>query len=229
MISIIICAFNQSFLTKSILKDLSCLKIPHETIVVNNGSTDDTTHVIEQAGATHIKLTTNMGFGRANNIGYAASTGDHVLFLNNDVIVKGRKTDWPEKLIGNGIVCCQSGLLSNSFDFIQEGKGNLNQPHGYCSGWCLMAARNIWESLKLPYSYVDGAIIERTSPGPWNEKFFLYFEDGDLTFRAKKQGIILEERDAPIQHIARATSRAAGLIGWYKESKKLMIQEWKNK
>jgi GT2 family glycosyltransferase len=220
MISIIIPVFNCSQYTESCLKDLSKLETDHEIIIVDNGSSDNTEKIVKQYNAQYIKLASNLGFSKANNIGYAASKGDFVLFLNNDIIVKGKTKNWTDKLILNdeNVICVQSGLLNEHFQFIKEGKGLVNEKFGYASGWLLCARRFVWEKLKIAGQM-----------GPWNEAFFLYFEDVDLSFRIKKSKIQIDEIDIPIQHIGRTTSRVSGLISNYSISKNLINSMWKGK
>ena len=57
-----------------------------ETIVVDNGSTDDSLDVARGAlgAATIVRLDTNRGFARGNNLGIGRARGDLVLTLNND-------------------------------------------------------------------------------------------------------------------------------------------------
>jgi len=67
-----------------------------EIIVVDNGSTDDSAAVAELAGATVIRLATNLGFAAAVNRGLKAATAEWVAILNNDVTLA---PDWLERLL----------------------------------------------------------------------------------------------------------------------------------
>ncbi|MCW2949228.1 MAG: hypothetical protein JWN41_241 [Thermoleophilia bacterium] len=71
---------------------------PYEFVFVDNGSTDGTVDYLRALvtaggdgatyhGATLIENATNLGFGGGCNQGIAASAGDRVLLLNNDVVV----------------------------------------------------------------------------------------------------------------------------------------------
>ncbi len=59
-----------------------------ETIVVDNHSVDGTQEFIETnfPNVRFIDPSKNLGFGRANNLGYAESSGQFILFLNPDTV-----------------------------------------------------------------------------------------------------------------------------------------------
>ena len=56
-----------------------------EWIVVDNCSTDDSVAVAESLGACVLRLSENVGFSAANNVGARMATGDVLGFLNPDV------------------------------------------------------------------------------------------------------------------------------------------------
>ena len=95
-LSIIIVSYNTVELTTqcldSIASSLSKSSIDLEVIVVDNSSTDDSVDRIKKTklyplGCTVIKNDTNVGFGKANNIGLKKARGKYILFLNSDTMV----------------------------------------------------------------------------------------------------------------------------------------------
>ena len=63
-----------------------------EVIVVDNGSTDDTSAILEEMGdrCRHVRLGANQGRNRARNIGKSMATGRYVKFLDSDdVLLQG--------------------------------------------------------------------------------------------------------------------------------------------
>ena len=62
-----------------------------EVIVVDNASGDGCEAILEKEfpSVRLIALTQNVGFSRANNIGYVLSSGENLLFLNPDTEVIG--------------------------------------------------------------------------------------------------------------------------------------------
>ncbi|MCL6456624.1 MAG: glycosyltransferase family 2 protein [Gorillibacterium sp.] len=71
---------------------------PHEIIVVDNGSVDETISFCRQEKLTFISLPYNTGFPEACNRGLRLAVGDTLLLLNNDVIVSH---NW----LGNMLAC----------------------------------------------------------------------------------------------------------------------------
>jgi radical SAM protein with 4Fe4S-binding SPASM domain len=92
-VSIIILCWNQLKYTKLCLKSIEkYTSSPHELILVDNGSTDDTRKFLEGYARTHphvqlILNDQNLGFSVGNNQAIEKATGDYILFLNNDVVV----------------------------------------------------------------------------------------------------------------------------------------------
>lgn len=230
-LSIIIPVLNNSRFTKNALNDLAKLPKNHEIIVVDNGSTDDTADVLMQASSRYsgngqkfsvIFLNENRGFGAANNQGYNLSIGTNVLFLNNDIYVKSSYRTWTQNIIRQTtkgyLVAAQAGLLNNEFNFVKEGKDiDLNNPLSYLSGWCLGGSRKRFDELKL-----------KNQKGPWNERYFLYFEDDDLSWRARQNNIKMKLVNVPVHHFGRMTGRLLNMQKYFIESREKFITDWKN-
>jgi GT2 family glycosyltransferase len=85
--SLIVPVFNRAALTKRCLDAvLATVPAGTETIVVDDGSTDETAEVLaEFAGAIRpLRLRGNAGFANACNRGADEASGDLLVFLNND-------------------------------------------------------------------------------------------------------------------------------------------------
>jgi glycosyltransferase involved in cell wall biosynthesis/radical SAM superfamily enzyme YgiQ (UPF0313 family)/Tfp pilus assembly protein PilF len=91
--SIIIPVFNNLSLTRQCLESIwQNTDVPHEIIVVDNGSTDGTRdylYRLESEGEVRvISNRANLGFAKASNQGARAARGEYLVFLNNDTIVQ---------------------------------------------------------------------------------------------------------------------------------------------
>ncbi len=241
-LSIIIPVFNNANFTKLALEGLTKLPSNYEIVIVDNNSEDDTADIVDgfvvdtpddRASVVYIGCFDNLGFGAANNKGYKHAKGRNILFLNNDIRIEKDFETWPEEMIGLAeegyIVGTQGGLLDGQFNFVKEGSGLPQKDYWYMSGWCMCGSRETFDKLILNHYRKDGNIVEGKAWGPWNEKFFLYFEDGDLTWRAKKLGIEFKEIQVPIHHFCRTTGRKYSMFGYFKKSQRIFRKEWKEK
>jgi glycosyltransferase involved in cell wall biosynthesis len=85
-ISVIIPNFNrEALLAETVNNLLAQSRPPHEIIVVDDGSTDNSIEVIRSFG-TKVKLVqqANQGPGAARNAGLAVATGDYIQFQDSD-------------------------------------------------------------------------------------------------------------------------------------------------
>lgn len=243
-LSIIIPVYNNVNFTKNAVKDLLQLPNNHEIIIVDNNSFDDTGLVIHEllqqaspnsAKLIYISCPKNLGFGRANNKGYKHCSGKNILFLNNDIRVKDEYGTWTQTLIKvcqeGKLVSANGGLLDEQFNFIRETNKLIDSEYFYLSGWCLAGSRETFDKLILNHYSDDRTdeIIEGKAWGPWNEKFFAYFEDDDLSWRAKELNIPLDVIDVPVHHFGRMTSKKLNLLDMYKFSQGTFKTIWREK
>jgi GT2 family glycosyltransferase len=108
-LSIVIVTYNSIAQIDACLASVASTVPPidSETLVVDNASPDGTAHAIRQRwpGVTVVDAGANVGFARANNIGIRRSSGELLLLLNPDTVLRpgaiGRlvhvleSTPWP--------------------------------------------------------------------------------------------------------------------------------------
>ncbi len=93
--SVIIPSFNRSDEIHALLASLAALQFPKdrfEVIIADDGSTDDTAHIVRQAQqeydyTLHYLSQKNQGPGAARNLGMSKAQGDFFIFLDSDVTV----------------------------------------------------------------------------------------------------------------------------------------------
>jgi GT2 family glycosyltransferase len=218
-LSIAICVFNKFNFTKTCLNDLSHLPNDHQVIVVDNGSSDETQSQLQNSKEiVYHRSEINLGFAGGSNKAYSLSTAPNVLFLNNDIRVRSNKENWTEELIKRcayGLVGPTMGQLDNQLNFVQEANRVL-PGKSYMSGWCLGSSKEIWEKLRIN-NYL----------GPFSEEFGIaYFEDTDLSFRAKALNISMEVINIPVVHFGKQTSRQLNTAQLYKSAREIFVKKW---
>lgn len=100
-ISVVIRTLNEGRTLGAVLDALAAQSIvPNEIIVVDDGSTDATTTIAQEHGAKVIELPAGtFSYGRALNIGFAASTSQVVGALSGHAVP--RSPHWLQNLVAN--------------------------------------------------------------------------------------------------------------------------------
>jgi O-antigen biosynthesis protein len=233
ILSIVIPVFNKYNFTKSCLADLSQLPDDHEIIVIDNGSTDETqTELEKNTRIKYYRQSNNLGFARACNIGYNKADASNILFLNNDIRVKSNHTNWTEELLKwcpQALVGPTMGQLDSNLNFVQEANKVLTGK-SYMSGWCLASSREIWSKLWIPRGETRAETANNAIAQIFSEEFGLaYFEDTDLSFRARKLGIPMQVIDIPVVHFGKQTSNQLNTHQLYSQARQIFVKKWLSK
>lgn len=217
VVSIVIPVHNRWDLTEACLASIEAhTPVPHEIIVVDNGSTDGTAAGLLAAGVTVVTNDRNRGFPTAVNQGILATRGEFTCVLNNDTEVTA---GWIEALLNTLEVprTAMVGPRSNRIAGFQRipdgpaaddpaahqwaaewtlGREGLTWPIGRLIGFCLLLRRNTLEQL-----------------GGFDEGFGIgNYEDDELGNRILARGNDLRVADAAVViHHGSATFAELGL------------------
>ncbi|PXW17135.1 MULTISPECIES: glycosyltransferase family 2 protein [unclassified Chryseobacterium] len=98
MVKIIIVNYNSEKWIDRCLSSIDQAGLIKDTIIIDNASTDDSLHLIERSfpQVELIKLSSNLGFGQANNIGIKKAYdqgSDYVFLMNQDVYIEPNTID----------------------------------------------------------------------------------------------------------------------------------------
>lgn len=181
-----------------------------EVIVVDNASADQTLEILshEFPGVKWVANTTNTGFSKACNQAFAMASGEYALFLNPDTVIPA---DALAKTIGfldhnPGAGALGVRMLDEKGRFLKESKRGMPGPRA--SFFKLFGLAALFPSSPFFAAYYAGHLKEdepgeidalsgaflliRSSLfrelGGFDESFFMYAEDIDLSIRVKKAG-----------------------------------------
>lgn len=205
--------------------------ISFDVTVVDNDSGDDTEQrLIENyPAARFIQMGYNAGFARANNAGIRQSTGDAVLLLNSDTLIKDNAIgNCFNRFIASNYVACGIQLLNEdgtsqiSGSFFMKGGVNMLLPLPYLGSFLkfmagLMQVKkpNVPEATgTVDVDWINGAylMVKRdaiNAAGLMDEDFFLYAEESEWCCRLGKVGKLCIYGDQHIVHLEGSTANAA--------------------
>lgn len=210
-VSVIIVNYNTRALTHQCIESIKTQTkdVSYEIILVDNASTDGSKDCFEKRDdIIYLYSHENMGFGRANNLGFSKASGKYLFLLNSDTILNNNAIrlfyDFMEAAPMD-VACCGGFLRDRHLEVIHS--------YGrYPTGWNLIYELCLFPGLrrlggklkKFDYQvkktdnhyivdYITGAdlfirkaIAERY--GLFDPDFFMYFEDADLGKRYKDIG-----------------------------------------
>lgn len=237
MLSLILVLYNKAHLSVLGLESIAAnADVPYEIVTVDNGSTDDTAHLLERVdGAKIVRNPANVGFARACMQAAQQAQGEHLCFLNNDVLLQPgalsaamQNFEDPGVGVVGGKILLANGDLQEAGSVIWAdgtavgyGRGDnpdrpqyqYRRPVDFCSGVFLFTPRRLFLEL--------GGFDALYSPA--------YYEDADYCMKVWKEGgrVIYEPR-AVVRHYESASS------GGNEAAKELMainhqkfVGEWK--
>ncbi len=200
-IFIIILNWNGHKDTLECLASVEKIDYPNfQTIVVDNGSTDDSVKIIRAhfSKLTLLETNANLGFAGGNNVGiqHALSHGaEAVLLLNNDTIVDPNLlkayarelTRHPEAGIFGAAI-----YLYGERDRLDHLGGVWNKKK---AKFDFIGHREVTKVASMPLDYVCGAalLVRREvvdKIGLLEPRFFLIWEEADFCQRAKRAGFL---------------------------------------
>ena len=208
--------------------------IESEVFVVDNNSSDGSKDFFKNRfnGVKFIWNKENIGFSKANNRAVKHAAGKYILFLNPDTLVP---EDCFEKCISFFETHPEAGalgikMLDGSGNFLKESKRSFPSP--LTSFYKLSGLAKLFPYSKIFSKYYLGNIDEKQnhevdvlagafmmipkkiidSIGSFDEDFFMYGEDIDLSYRIREAGYKnLYFADSSILHFKGESTKRGGL------------------
>ena len=211
-LSIVIVNYNVRYFLEQCLYAVqqACAGMDAEIIVVDNHSTDGSSVYLPPKfpQARFIINESNTGFAKACNKGLAQATGEYVLFLNPDTIVAEDSFSTCISFFESHPGCGAIGvkMLDGSGGFLKESKRSFPSP--LTSLYKLFGLSRLFPKSKIFSRYhlghldadqnhevdvlagafmmIKKQVLLKT--GGFDETFFMYGEDIDLSYRIQKAG-----------------------------------------
>ncbi len=209
-LSIVIISYNTKEITKDCINSIyqsldrsRSVPTQFEILVIDNNSTDDSVEMLQQFEKKNknfrlIQNKENVGFARANNQGANLAKGEYLLFLNSDTIVLDTAihklldfaritphTDFVGGKLFNKDMTAQAScgpfyslpvifvalFLRGDYYGLTRSSPNATSQVDWVSGACILTKKEYFKKV-----------------GGFDEKIFMYMDEIDLLYRAKKQG-----------------------------------------
>lgn len=198
---IIIPNWNGKDLIRECLEALRTQTLAHRVIVVDNGSHDGSNNIVrdEFPEVQLLEFGDNAGFAGGVNRGIRPALqqgADYIVLLNNDAVADKH---WLQRLVAEAETDDKIGLVAAKI-LTQDGK-SIDSTGDFYSDWGFPYPRGRGEMDEGQYdapefrdifSASGGASLYRAQMlkeiGLFDERFFAYFEDVDISFRAQLAG-----------------------------------------
>jgi GT2 family glycosyltransferase len=230
-LSVVIVSFNTRDMLRECLRSVQLAKgsLRVQIIVVDNASTDGSAAMVadEFPDALVLRSEVNLGFGNANNLAFRSVQGRYAVLLNSDAFLTPGSLELsvahieanPRIAVGGGRLIGSDGSLQPSARMFPTVLNDLivlsglaaRFPHSRFFGRFDRTWANDHKAAEV--DWVPGAYsIIRTDVlaevGPFDPRFFLYYEEVDLCRRIKQRGYsVWYWPDVRIVHIGGESSR----------------------
>ena len=235
MTAAVVLHYNRIDLTAGCVRSLAeQTEAPLRVLVVDNASTAHDGKTLSDAlppGTETLRLESSGGFSGGMNAGIRVvlrdPAVDAILLLNND-------TRCPPGLVAALRATLESDPALGMVGCAQEGAdGGESQPAAFRLSGFFAIPRPVGPG--EPFDYLQGSclLVRRTaleSVGLWDESFFFFGEDADLSLRFRKAGWKLAlAPDATILHLGSATIGAASgqQSAWYRSGMRRLLDKWR--
>lgn len=204
-VDIVTVLFNSAAHIEALAESLRALDYPREKLhifFVDNASTDGSGERLQQlcrdVPHSFVRLGQNVGFTGGNNVAMRASRADYIFLLNPDAVAAPNVL----KLL------VMRALQERGIGMVEAAQQPIDHPKDYDpetqeTSWCTGAA-----------VLISRAALQRT--GVFDERFFMYCEDIDLSWRMWTHGFrCIYEPRARVQHEQGVASHKGGERGYY--------------
>lgn len=195
-------------------------------IVVDNNSADETVKIARELGARVLQLDKNLGFSKANNLGFQSAETEYVAFVNPDVELRVEDLAPIQRTIDTFHAIVAPQLLNPDGSSQPNGRGLPFLVDKFANRGLKIPGSRLQEYLPvigdepesvawLTGAAVCGARSDLQALGPWDERFFLYYEDQELSLAAWQNGLRVMI-DPTVRWVH----------GWHRATKSFRMSPW---
>jgi hypothetical protein len=164
---------------------------PRDIRILDNNSTDGSVEFVKARfpKIAVTKLPANRGPNPARNEGLRAALHDHVLVMDNDIVLA---PDYISRLMGVHIENPEAGAVTGQIRFHDRPDTiQYNGTYIHYAGEIMLNRRESADPIKVGCVSAGAVLLDRQKVfrlGGFDEDFFIGWEDGDLTFRLSLAG-----------------------------------------
>jgi GT2 family glycosyltransferase len=207
---------------------------PDELVVVDGASSDASLQILAEhrTAPRVVRLEANLGFGAAANRGIAAVSADAVALVNTDVVLA---PDWLERASaalaaypGAAAVATKMVALDDperiddAGDFLRRDGAAVQRGRFRTDSGRFDAPGEVWGACAGAALYRRVALA---AVGGFDERFFMYLEDVDLSLRLRLAGWGCRYEPVVARHASQGSSRALSrpLTHWVARNTLLLV------
>lgn len=213
-VSIIIVNYNTKEVTLNCLETIlrQTKDVEYEVIIVDNNSEDGSQDAFKKNYPQFllVEAITNLGFGKANNLGVKNACGKYLFFLNSDTLLLNNAVQiflnffHEHKELKIGAIGCP--LINNSFERIHSSSSFPSKKETLKSTFLGYFSNHYWKKIQknelskytnlktyIEVDYVTGACMLISKDlfeifRGFDPTFFMYYEESELQFRLNYAG-----------------------------------------
>ncbi len=225
--SVIVLNYNGERYLNGCLEALASQKIDggFEVLLADNGSADGS---VKRVRLNHpwvriVEIGRNRGFSGGNNLAFRAAQGRYLVMLNNDTRVR---PGWLAALVAAADSAERVGAVTSKLvfadrpDVIQNAGLLLLSDGGGADRGAGEADVGQYDRREEVFGFCGAAALLRREMlkdvGGFDETFFTYYEDTDLSWRMRlRQWCVLYEPAAVVEHVHSATTNMEGSMFFF--------------